>query len=63
MLVWMLIELESSARASIRERTEGSEGIKKNNINRPELPESKPRTKEYTWRNPWLKPYTEEGLV
>jgi hypothetical protein len=27
MLVWMLIELESSARASIRERTEGAEGI------------------------------------
>lgn len=29
---------------------------KNNNINQPELPESKPSTKEYTWRDPWLQP-------
>jgi hypothetical protein len=30
---------------------------KNNNNNQPELPGSKPSTKEYTWRNPWLQPY------
>jgi hypothetical protein len=31
---------------------------KNNNINQPdppELPETKPPTKEYTWRDPWLQ--------
>ena len=44
----------------VRERTEGAEGDmqphrKNNNINQlepPELPGTKPLTKEYTWRDP-----------
>ena len=46
----------------IRERTVGAEGVanpfrKNNNINQPdppELPGTKPPTKDYTWRDPWL---------
>jgi hypothetical protein len=33
---------------------------KNNNINQPDLPElpgTKPPTKDYTWRNPWLQPH------
>jgi hypothetical protein len=33
---------------------------KNNNINQPdppELPGTKPPTKEYTWRDPWLQPH------
>ena len=33
---------------------------KNNNTNQPdppELPEIKPLTKEYTWRDPWLQPH------
>jgi hypothetical protein len=34
---------------------------KNNNINQPdplpEFPGTKPPTKEYTWRNPWLQPH------
>ena len=33
---------------------------KNNNINQPEPPElpgTKPPTKEYTWRDPWLQPH------
>jgi hypothetical protein len=33
---------------------------KNNHINQPglpELPETKPPTKEYIWRDPWLQPY------
>ena len=32
----------------------------KNNVNQPELPElpgTKPLTKGYTWRDPWLQPH------
>jgi hypothetical protein len=28
---------------------------KNNNINQPELPGTKPPTKEYAWREPWLQ--------
>jgi hypothetical protein len=46
----------------IRTRTEGAKGVY-NPIGRttistsqtPELPETKPPTKEYTWRDPWLQ--------
>jgi hypothetical protein len=34
--------------------------IKNNNINHPdpsELPRTKPPTKEYSWRDPWLQPH------
>jgi hypothetical protein len=47
-----------------RERTEGAEGVC-NSIGRttistnqtapPELPRTKPLTKEYTWRDPWFQ--------
>jgi len=33
---------------------------KNNNINQPdtaELPDTKPPTKKYTWRDPWLQPH------
>jgi len=50
----------------VRERTGGAEGVC-NHIERkttistnqiiPELPETKPQTKEYTWRVPWLQPH------
>jgi hypothetical protein len=45
----------------VRERTEEPEGQplrKDNNINKPntpELPGTKPPTKEYTWRDPWIQ--------
>jgi hypothetical protein len=46
-----------------RGRTEGVEGFCKpigrttisTNQTTPELPVTKPPTKEYTWRNPWLQ--------
>ena len=49
----------------VRERTKGAEGVY-NPIRRttistnqtpppPELPGTKPPTKEYTWRDPWLQ--------
>jgi hypothetical protein len=48
----------------VRERIKGAEGFathrKRNNINQPEPPElpgTKPPTKEYTWRDPWLQPH------
>ena len=42
----------------VRERTEADEGVCNNNINQPdppELPGTKPQTKEYTWKDPWLQ--------
>jgi hypothetical protein len=48
----------------VREKAEGAEGFathnKNNNISQTDpskLPGTKPPTKEYTWRNPWLQPY------
>jgi hypothetical protein len=46
-----------------RGRTEGAEGvcnpirriISINQTLSPELPRTKPPTKEYTWRDPWLQ--------
>jgi hypothetical protein len=48
----------------VRERTEGAEGvfnpigrttISTNQTPSAELPGTKPPTKEYTWRDPWLQ--------
>ena len=48
----------------VRERTEGSEGVcnhigRTNTIEKPdpppELPGTKPPSKDYTWRDPWLQ--------
>jgi len=46
----------------VRGRTEGAEGdgnpigrTTKQPIGSPELPETKPPTKEYTWRDPWIQ--------
>jgi hypothetical protein len=36
----------------------GLKPLRKNNINQPDLPElpgTKPPTKEYTWKDPWLQ--------
>jgi hypothetical protein len=45
-----------------RERTKGAEGVSSpiggTNMNQsdlPELPGTKPPTKEYTWRDPWFQ--------
>ena len=47
-----------------RERTERDEGFathrKKSSIKQPDLPElpgTKPPTKEHTWKDPWLQPH------
>ena len=49
-----------------REKTEGAEGVCSpiegtdsywTNQYPPELPGTKPPTKEYTWRDPWLQPH------
>jgi hypothetical protein len=40
--------------------------LKELNINQPdppELPGTKPPTKEYTWRDPWLQHVAEDVLV
>jgi hypothetical protein len=39
---------------------------KNNNINQPDTPElsgTKPLTKEYTWRGPWLQPHMEQRMA
>jgi hypothetical protein len=47
----------------LKELKEFATHRKKNNINQPdhpgprELPGTKPPTKEYTWRDPWLQPH------
>ena len=50
----------------VRERTEGADAVcnshrKNNNINHPDpspkLPDTKPLTKEYTRKDPWLQPH------
>jgi len=49
----------------IRERTEVTEGVLiptrrttiSTNTELPQLPGTKPPTKEYTWSNPWLQPH------
>jgi hypothetical protein len=56
----------------VKERTEGAEGvcnlieritISTNQTLSPELPGTKPLTKEYTWRNLWLQPHMYQRMA
>jgi hypothetical protein len=53
----------------VREKLKELKGFathRKNNINQPVFPElsgSKPQTKEYTWRDPWLQQHVYQKMV
>ena len=65
-VLWLLANHWSDRKVineGARERSQGAEGAfssigRNNNTNQlvpPELPGTKPPTKEYTWRDPWLQ--------